>query len=38
MTIGVSTKRETLLPRKGWVPLYTLEIGMESILTYETTV
>lgn len=38
MTVGISTKRETLFPRKGWVPLYTLSIEGERVLTYEDTV
>ena len=38
ITIGISTKRETLLPRKGWVPLYTLNLGDDPILTYRSTV
>ena len=38
ITIGISTNRETLLPRKGWVPLYTLNLGEDSILTYRATV
>lgn len=38
MTIGVSTRRETLFPRKGWVPLYSLAIGSEPVVTYEDTV
>ena len=38
MTLGVSTKRETIFPRQGWVPLYTLSIGDETLLTYEHTV
>ena len=38
MEIKVSTIRETLLPRKGWVPLYELSISDEPILTYEETV
>ena len=37
LSIGVSTRRETLFPRSGWVPLYTLAIGGEVVLTYETT-
>ena len=37
LSIGVSTRRETLFPRSGWVPLYTLAIGPEVLLTYETT-
>lgn len=37
ITIGISTKRETLFPRKGWVPLYTLKLGSEPILTYQST-
>ena len=38
LTVGVSTKRETLLPRQGWVPLYSLAIGTEPLLTYHDTV
>jgi hypothetical protein len=38
ITIGISTKRETLLPRRGWVPLYTLSIGEDPILTYQSTI
>ena len=38
MKIGVSHKRETLLKRTGWVPLYTLSIGDEHLLTYHETV
>jgi hypothetical protein len=38
LTIGVSTKRETLFPRSGWVPLYSASVGSEPILTYEETV
>ena len=38
MTIGVSTKRETLFPRDGWVALYSLSIDDKSILTYDHTV
>lgn len=38
ITIGVSTKRETLFPRNGWVALYTLSIGGEDLLTYHDTV
>lgn len=38
ISIGVSTERETLLPRKGWVPLYEVSVGDDVILTYEDTV
>lgn len=38
LTVGVSTKRETLFPRQGWVPLYSLAIGTEPLLTYHDTV
>lgn len=38
MKIGVSTKRETLFPRNGWVALYSLSIDQKPILTYEHTV
>jgi hypothetical protein len=38
MTIGISTRPETLLPRRGWVPLYTLRIGGQTLLRYEDTV
>ena len=38
MTIGVSQKRETLLPRNGWVPLYTLSIGGEQLRSYQETI
>jgi hypothetical protein len=34
----VSTRRETLLPREGWVPLYKLSRGDEEILTYSDVV
>ena len=38
MSLGISTKQETLFPRDGWVPLYTLAIGAEVLLTYQDTV
>lgn len=38
LTIGVSTRRETLIPRSGWVPLYTLAIGGETLRSYHETV
>ena len=38
LTVGVSTKRETLFPRQGWVPIYSLSIGTEPLLTYHDTV
>ena len=38
LTVGVSTRRETLFPRQGWVPLYSLAIGAEQLLTYHDTV
>lgn len=38
MTIGVSTKRETLFPRDGWVALYSLSINDKPVLTYDHTV
>lgn len=38
MTIGVSTKRETLFPRNGWVALYTLAIQGKPVLTYQDTI
>lgn len=38
ITVKVSTERETLFPRKGWVPLYYLSVGDDVILTYEDTV
>lgn len=38
ITIGVSTARETIIPRRGWVPLYEVSIGPDVIWTYEDTV
>jgi hypothetical protein len=38
ITVGVSTKPETFFPRQGWVPLYTLNIGPETLLTYQHTI
>jgi len=38
LTIGVSTKRETLIPLRGRVPLYSLSIGPDVLLTYEDAV
>ncbi len=35
MTLAVSTNRETLIPRNGWVPLYFLSIGPDQVVTYE---
>jgi hypothetical protein len=32
--VWVSTRQETVFPRKGWVPLYKLNAGIRSILTY----
>jgi hypothetical protein len=38
MTVAVSTKRETLFPRQGWVPLYELWIGVDKLVGYDDTV
>lgn len=38
LTLGVSTKRETVFPRNGWAPLYSLSIGAEQVVTYEDTI
>src|SRR6266540_2098866 len=34
----VSTKQETLFPRRGWVPLYKLRLDGKIVLDYDTTV
>src|SRR5262249_5827639 len=36
--VWVSTKRETLLPRRGWVPLYKLSANGRAVLEYKTGV
>ena len=38
LTIGLSTKRETLFRRSGWFPLYTLSVGGQQLWTYQDTV
>lgn len=38
LTIRISTLRETIFPRNGWVPLYSLSIGTDVLLTYRDTV
>ena len=36
--VWVSTKQETLFPRKGWVPLYKMSVGAKPILSYSEIV
>jgi hypothetical protein len=36
--VWISTKRETLFAREGWVPLYKLEHRGKTVLDYQTTV
>jgi len=38
LTVWISTKRETILPRQDWVPLYKLSVGDRQILTYDEVV
>ncbi|MCW1884735.1 hypothetical protein OKA04_08345 [Luteolibacter flavescens] len=38
VTVKVSTKRETVFPRDGWVPIYALTIGDDVVLTYQQTI
>jgi hypothetical protein len=36
--IWVSTRRETLIPRQGWVPLYQLVVDDQRVLSYDDAV
>jgi hypothetical protein len=38
LSFWISTKRETVLPRQGWVPLYKVSASGQPILTYDGVV
>ncbi len=38
LTIGISTRRETLFPHSDWVALYTLSVGGQQLWSYQDTV
>jgi len=38
LTLGVSPGEESLIPRHGWVPLYTVSVGPEQVVRYEDAI